>query len=104
MSGNNPSGPHTGHDKSDEGDELVKGDRAVKGNVLVEKGLAKNGDQIAAHRQQDGGKGEHQDAGRATSHSDAVPSNLSQTRRLIQVAIVCKTDMFDSNTGLDIQA
>lgn len=61
---------------------LVKLDRLVEGNVVVEEGFAHECNQIATHGQQQDRVAEHHHAGRAAGDGHTVAGHSPQARRL----------------------
>lgn len=72
--------PRTGQDNSSHGDPAVEVHGGVKGHVAVEEGLPQEGDEVAAHGEQDVGEHEGDAGGRAPRQDDAHKGGLGDAR------------------------
>lgn len=72
--------PLTGQDNGSHGDPAMEVHGGVEGYVAVEEGLAQEGDEVAAHGEQDVGEHEGDAGGRAPGQDDAHKGGLCDAR------------------------
>ena len=72
--------PHTGQDHGRHGDPAMEVHGGIKGHVAVEEGLSQEGDEVAAHGEQDVGEHEGDTGRRAPRQDDAHKGGLCNAR------------------------
>ena len=72
--------PRTGQDNSSHGDPAMEVHSGIEGHVAVEEGLSQEGDEVAAHGEQDVGEHEGDAGGCAPGQDDAHKGSLCDAR------------------------
>ena len=90
----------TGEAERPPGDVLVEGDGRIKRYEPVQEGFSQEGDEVAAHGDEETGEGEHHATSSASRDRHAVASDLPQARVLSLHRVICKCDVTPTVKGL----